>query len=81
VDSEANFDPEVLQARWLLGGVRPEELPAQAEVALLHGYDGPALRQLSGLTCPTMRDLKTLPGRAFAEMGLRSLDKSQPLIC
>ena len=77
VTHENRFDPELLQARWLLGGVGPDELTNQAEIALTQGFDGSALRQLVGLTHPTLRDLGTLPDRAFLEMGLKPLDKDQ----
>jgi hypothetical protein len=71
VDSRGNFDPAVLQARWVLGGIRPEELPAQAEIALSHGFDGSALRQLVGLSQPSSRDLGSLPesGTLTGEVG------------
>jgi hypothetical protein len=79
VGSENKFDPELLQARWLLGGVTAEELSNQAGIALLQGFDGSALQQLAGLTRPTLRDLGTLPERAFVEMGLDHLDKEQAI--
>jgi len=75
VDSVDKFDPALLQARWLLGGIDPEDLTKQAGRALLEGFDGPALRQLAGLMQPTLRDLGTLPERAFAEMHLHLLDR------
>ena len=74
-DAQNKIDPELLQARWVLGGVTPDELVGQAVVALENGFDGRALRQLAGLTKPTLRDLGMLPARAFAEMGLRECDK------
>jgi hypothetical protein len=72
-----DFNPEMLQIRWVLGALRPEELPVQATLALQHGFDGTALRQLAGLVRPTVRDLESLPNRAFAEMGLSAIDKEQ----
>lgn len=77
VMSGDKFDPELLQIRWVLGGLRPEELPDQATLALEQGFDGTALRQLAGLVRPTLRELETLPNRAFAEMGLPMIDKQQ----
>lgn len=74
-----NFDPELLQARWVLGGVEAEELVIQAISALEHGHDGTALRQLAGLARPAIRDLGLLPERAFAEIGLNPCDKEQAL--
>jgi hypothetical protein len=69
------FDPEVLQARWVLGGIWPGDLPDQAILALEHGFDGTALQQLAGLVRPTVADLGNLPERAFADMGLKPMDK------
>jgi hypothetical protein len=79
VGSENEFDPKLLQARWLLGSVGPEELTNQAGIALLHGFDGTALRQLAGLIRPTTFDLGALPERAFAEMRLEALAKDQAI--
>jgi len=75
--SADEFSPELLQIRWVLGELSPEELPHQATLALQHGFDGIALRQLAGLVLPTLRDLEALPDRAFAEMGLRVIDEKQ----
>ena len=48
-----------------------------AILALEHGFDGTALRQLAGLSQPTSRDLGSLPTRLFAEMGLKSIDQNE----
>ena len=69
------IDPELLQARWVLGGVGADEWVHQAVLALEQGFDGTALRQLAGLVSPTLQDLGHLPERAFAEMGLNPCDK------
>ncbi len=71
------FDRELLQARWVLGGINPEQMPDYAVKALQLGYDGTRLRQLAGLNKPTRPDLEDLPERAFAEMGLPPMDKEQ----
>jgi len=72
-----SFDPEILQARWVLGGVDPEDLVRQALVALEQGYTGIALQQLAGLMRPALSDLGALPDRAFAEMGLKAINREQ----
>jgi len=79
----SSFDPELLQARWVLGGVEPGELVAQAVSALEHGFDNSAFRQLAGLNAPCRRDLGSLPERAFAELGLPKLstDEAIKLVC
>jgi hypothetical protein len=69
------FDPALLQARWILGGLRPEDLVSQALSALQQDFSGIALQQIAGLVNPTLSDLGTLPERAFAEMGLKPIDK------
>jgi hypothetical protein len=71
------FDPELLQVRWVLGGLSAEELAKQALSALELGFEGTALQQLAGLTKPTLSDLGTLPERAFADMGLNPVNREQ----
>jgi hypothetical protein len=75
--AENKLDPELLQARWVLGGLNPEQMVSQAILALEMGFDGTALRQLAGLTPSEQRDLGRLPERAFDEMGLKSCDRDQ----
>jgi hypothetical protein len=38
-----NLDPELLQARWVLGGIEPEQFVEIAVSALEQGFDGIAL--------------------------------------
>jgi hypothetical protein len=73
----SNFDPELLQARWVLGGIEPQQLVEIAVSALQQGFDEPALRQLAGLTRPALGDLGTLPARFFAGMGLKPIDQDE----
>lgn len=76
--SENKFDPELLRAQWVLGGVGAEELVDQALLALEQGYSGNALQQLAGLVKPALRDLaRGPPERVFAELGLATLNKDQ----
>lgn len=72
-----NLDPELLQARWVLGGIEPEQFVAIATSALEQGFDGTALQQLAGLSRPTSRDLGNLPERVFAAMGLKPIDQDE----
>jgi hypothetical protein len=72
-----NLDPELLQARWFLGGIEPEQFVAIAVAALEQGFDGVALRQLAGLSRPTLNDLGTLPARVFADMGLKPIQQDE----
>jgi len=57
----SNLDPELLQARWVLGGIEPEQFVAIAVSALeqgFQGFDGTALQQLAGLSRPTLSDMR-----------------------
>jgi hypothetical protein len=74
-----NFDPKLLQARWVLGRMNGEDVVRMAVMALDQGFDGRALRQLSGLNQPAVRDLGNLPDRAFAEMCLDPLDREHAI--
>ena len=76
-ESRTRVDPQLLQARWVLGGVTADEWVDQAVLALDQGFDRTALRQLAGLMNPTGRDLGHLPDRALAEMGLSPCDKDR----
>ena len=71
------FDPQLLQARWVVDGLDAEQLTSEALTALEAGFAGIALQQLAGLVKPTLSDLGTLPERAFAEMGLPPLDSER----
>jgi hypothetical protein len=73
----SHLDPDLLQARWVLGGIEPEQFVAIAVSALEHGFDGAALQQLAGLSRPTSNDLGTLPARVFAGMGLKPIDQDE----
>jgi hypothetical protein len=53
-DSRGNLDIELLQATWILGGMEPDQLVQLAVSALQQGFDGTALRQLAGLSQPTI---------------------------
>jgi hypothetical protein len=46
----SNLDPELLQARWVLGGIEPEQLVQIAVSALEQRFDGTALQQLGLIT-------------------------------
>lgn len=76
---DQTIDPQLLQVRWVLGSLRPEQLVDQAALALEQGFDGTALRQLAGLTIkkPAISDLEGLPERAFAELGLQPCNRDQ----
>ena len=74
---EKKLDPQLVQARWTLGGIEPDQLVEIAVSALEQGFDGTALRQLAGLSRPASRDLGNLPARVFADLGLTEIDRDQ----
>jgi hypothetical protein len=74
---KSDLDPELWQARWVLGGINPEQLVELAVSALAHGFHGIALQQLAGLTRPTSNDLGNLPAQFFADMGLEPIDADE----
>ena len=76
-NQQDKIDLPLLQVRWVLGGLRPEDLPDYAALALEQGFDGTALRQLAGLVRPTLADLGTLPEKAFTEIGLPPIDTDE----
>jgi hypothetical protein len=75
MDSGNKFDPELFRARWVLGGVRSEDMPEEAASALASGFNGPALRQLACLVNPTREDVGNLPDRAFTDLGLKEMSQ------
>jgi hypothetical protein len=77
--SQNKFDPELLQAQWVLGGIEPEELVEQAILALQQDRDCSALRQIAALSRPTRGDLGTLPDRVFDQLGLRGIDRDHAI--
>jgi hypothetical protein len=74
---EDKLDFEILQAKWVLGGVEPEQLVQAALSTLERGFAGVALSQLAGLTNPTSRDLGALAARAFAELGFKPIGQNE----
>lgn len=66
---EKAFNPDLFVAKWYCSEVWSEDMPKFAADALEAGYDGPALRRLSGLTRPTSVEIGDLFQRALAEVG------------
>jgi hypothetical protein len=72
-------DWELVQAKWVLGGIEPGELVELAVSALEHGLDGIALSQVGGLSEPTRDDLADLTARLFAELGLKAFGRDEAI--
>lgn len=73
------LDFQLLQARWVLGGIEPEEFIRLAVSAVEQGFGGSALQQLASLSQATSRDLGGLPSKVFADLGLKRIDKDEAL--
>lgn len=76
-DADNRLDPQNLQARWVLGGVEPDEFVELAVKALMQGFEGTTLSQIAGLSNPTAREVGDLAPRLFAEFGLRPINKDE----
>jgi hypothetical protein len=79
VKTPEKFDAQLLQARWVLGGIRSENWPDLAATALELGFDGRGLQQIAGLLKPTVADLANLPEQAFIDMGLQPMDEDKAI--
>lgn len=66
-----NFDPNTLAVQYYFGDLQYWKMPAICIEALEHGFDGRALRRLSGLVNPVERDIRQEEiDSAFREMGV-----------
>jgi hypothetical protein len=63
----------IFQAKWQLGLLRSDEVPAGATALLAAGDESPALIELAGLTLPDHWDVAPLVQRAFEEAGLATI--------
>ncbi len=68
-------DLRLIQARWVLGHITSDQVPGIAVAALLAGFDTPTLRVLAGESSPIMSEVEPQMERAFAELGLESLER------
>lgn len=62
-------------ARWKLGQLRGEELPAIAVRALEAGFESAALAQLALMRQPTLRDAEPHLREALRDLGIREPDR------
>ncbi len=68
---KVNFDPNTLAVRYYFGDLQYWKIPAICIEALERGFDGRALRRLSGLVNPVERDIRPEEiDSAFREMGV-----------
>jgi len=69
------FEQKLIEAKFAMNHILPEEIPAIAQDALEAGYDGPNLRRLSALDRPTAWETdRFLPG-AKQEMDMNEIDR------
>jgi len=64
------FSSQLIHARWTLGKLPSEEVPAIAQEALELGYDGKHVRRIAGLTRPITAELIPLMPGFLAELGV-----------
>jgi len=66
-----NFDPNALAVQYYFGDLQYWRLPGICIEALEHGFDGRALRRLSGLVNPVQSDIRQEEiDSVFREMGV-----------
>ena len=71
--SPVSFDPTALAVQYYFGDLQYWKLPGICIEALEHGFDGRALRRLSGVANPVKRDLQQEEiDSAFREMGVNA---------
>lgn len=71
--SPANFDPKALAVRYYFGDLPYWKLPGICIEALKYGFDGRALRRLSGLVNPVQGAIRREEvDSAFREMGVNA---------
>ena len=67
------FDPKAIAVQYYFGDLQYWKLPSICIEALEHGFDGRALRRLSGLVNPVRRDIRQEEiDSAFREMGVNA---------
>jgi hypothetical protein len=71
--SPVNFDPNALAVQYYFGDLEYWKLPGICIEALEHGFDGRALRRLSGLVNPIESDIRQEEiDSAFRDMGVNA---------
>ena len=71
--SPVNFDPDALAVQYYFGDLQYWKLPGICIEALEHGFDGRALRRLSGLVNPVQSDIRQEEiDSAFRDMGVNA---------
>ena len=69
----SDFDPNAIAIQYYFGDLQYWKLPGICIKALEHGFDGRALRRLSGLVNPVERDMRQEEiDAAFREMGVNA---------
>jgi hypothetical protein len=72
-ESPVKFDPNALAVQYYFGDLQYWKLPGICIQALEHGFDGRALRSLSGLVNPVQSDIRQEEiDSAFREMGVNA---------
>jgi hypothetical protein len=66
------LDSKLIAARWYVGELPGEDMPAIACQALSQGLDGKNLRYLAGLSSPVRRDILDIVDGALQELGVQA---------
>ena len=66
------LDSKLIAARWYVGELSGEDMPAIACQALEEGQDGKNLRYLAGLSSPARRDILETVDGALRELGVQA---------
>jgi hypothetical protein len=82
-ESPVNFDPNRLAVQHYFGDLQYWKLPGICIKALERGFDGSALRRLSGLMNPVQSDIRPEEiDSAFREMGVNApIPKKRSTAC
>ena len=65
------FDAKLIAAKWYVGELSGEDMPAIAFQSLEQGRDGKNLRYLAGLSNPVRRDILEIVDGALRELGVQ----------
>ena len=77
---KVNFEPRTLAVQYYFGDLQYLKMPSVCVESLEHGFDGHALRRLSGLVNPTKCDIRQEEiDSAFRDMGVNApIPKDEP---
>jgi hypothetical protein len=75
----AAFDLKSIQAQWVLGLIRSDDLPDIATQALSGGIESKSLVELAGLAGNETHEARKLFDQALSELGCKGMEKTDAL--